>query len=149
MRTPGRAPRHVTVTEPRTAVDLAQPVRNRLEVRSPQAERVVLVMDPLNTHKPAALDQAVEPAVAGALIDRLEIHHTPKQGSWLNRAVIGLNVLSRQCLDCRLPDADTLPQEIAAWEQARNAEARPVNWRFTTADARIKLKRLYLSIQDG
>jgi len=141
--------RHVTVTEQRTAVDFAQEVRNLLEVRYPQAERVVLVMDNLNTHKPAALYQAFEPAVARALIDRLEIHHTPKHGSWLNLAEIELSVLSRQCLDRRLPDADTLAQEIAAWEQARNADARPVNWRFTTADARIKLKRLYPSIQDG
>ena len=120
-----------------------------LEVRYPQADRVVLVMDNLNTHKPAALYQAFEPAVARALIDRLEIHHTPKHGSWLNMAEIELSVLSRQCLDRRIPDADTLTQEIAAWEQARNAEARPVNWRFTTAEARIKLKRLYPSIQDG
>ena len=141
--------RHVTVTEQRTAVDFAQEVRSLLEVRYPQAERVVLVMDNLNTHKPAALYQAFEPAVARALIDRLEIHHTPKHGSWLNMAEIELSVLSRQCLDRRIPDADTLTQEIAAWEQARNAEARPVNWRFTTAEARIKLKRLYPSIQDG
>lgn len=141
--------RHVTVTAQRTAVDFAQVVRDLLEVRYPQAERVVLVMDNLNTHKPAALYQAFEPAVARALIDRLEIHYTPKHGSWLNMAEIELSVLSRQCLDRRLPDADTLTQEIATWEQARNAHARPVNWRFTTPDARIKLKRLYPSIQDG
>ena len=141
--------RHVTVTEQRTAVDFAQEVRNLLEVRYPQAERVVLVMDNLNTHKPAALYQAFDPAVARALLDRLEIHHTPKHGSWLNMAESELSVLSRQCLDRRIPDADTLTQEIAAWEQARNAEARPVNWRFMTAEARIKLKRLYPSIQDG
>jgi hypothetical protein len=87
--------------------------------------------------------------VARALIDRLEIHYTPKHGRGLNMAEIELSVLSRQCLDRRIPDADSLTQEIAAWEQARNADARPVNWRFTTADARIKLKRLYPSIQDG
>jgi len=141
--------RHVTVTEQRTAVDFAQEVRNLLEVRYPQAERVVLVMDKLNTHQPAALYQAFEPAVARALSDRLELHHTPKHGSWLNMAEIELSVLSRQCLDRRIPDADTLTQEIAAWEQACNVDARPVNGRFTTADARIKLKRLYPSIQDG
>ena len=141
--------RHVTVTEQRTAVDFAKEVRDLLEVRYPQAERVVLVMDNLNTHKPAALYQAFEPAVARSLIERLEIHYTPKHGSWLNLAEIELSVLSRQCLDRRIPDADTLTQEIAAWEQARNANARPVNWRFTTPDARIKLKRLYPSIQDG
>ena len=134
--------RHVTVTEQRTAVDFAKPVRDLLEVRYPQAERVVLVMGNLNTPKPAALYQAFEPAVARSLIERLEIHYTPKHGSWLNMAEIELSVLSRQCLDRRIPDADTLTQEIAPWEQARNATARPVNWRFTTPDARIKLKRL-------
>ena len=141
--------RHLTVTEQRTAVDFAKEVRDLLEVRYPQAERVVLVMDNLNTHKPAALDQAFEPAVARSLIERLEIHYTPKHGSWLNMAEIELSVLSRQCLDRRLSDVDTLTQEVAAWEQARNSDARPVNWRFTTPDARIKLKRLYPSIQDG
>ena len=141
--------RHLTVTAPRTAVDVAKAVRDLLEVRYPQAERVVLVMDNLNTHKPAALYQAFEPAVARSLIDRLEIHYTPKHGSWLNMAEIELSVLSRQCLDRRLPEVDTLTQEVAAWEQARNSDTQPVNWRFTTPDARIKLKRLYPSIQDG
>ena len=140
--------RHVTVTAQRTAVDFAKEVRDLLEVRYPQAERVVLVMDNLNTHKAAALYQAFGPAVARSLIDRLEIHYTPQHGSWLNMAEIELSVLSRQCLDRRLPDVDTLTQEVAAWEQARNSDARPVNWRFTTPDARIKLKRLYPSIQD-
>ena len=140
---------HVSVTERRTAVDFAQEVRDRLEVRYPHAEKVVLVMDNLNTHKPAALYEAFEPALARSLIERLEIHHTPKHGSWLNMAEIELSVLSRQCLDRRIPDADTLTQEVAAWEQARYASPRPVIWRFTTPDARIKLKRLYPSIQDG
>jgi len=141
--------RHVTATERRTAVDFAHEVRDLLEVRYPHAEKVVLVMDNLNTHKPAALYEAFEPAVARALLDRLEIHHTPKHGSWLNMAEIELSVLSRQCLDRRIPDLETLTREVAAWEQARNADPRPVNWRFTTPDARIKLKRLYPSIQDG
>ena len=141
--------RHVTVTEQRTAVDFAKEVRDLLEVRYPHAERVVLVMDNLNTHKPAALYQAFEPSVARSLLERLEIHHTPKHGSWLNMAEIELSVLSRQCLERRLPDAATLTQAVATWEQARNSDARPVNWRFTTPDARIKLKRLYPSIQDG
>lgn len=140
---------HITVTTRRTAVDFAQEIRHLLEVRYPQAEQVVLVMDNLNTHKPAALYQAFEPTVARALLDRLEIHHTPKHGSWLNMAEIELSVLSRQCLDRRIPDADTLTQEVMAWEQARTSDARSVNWRFTTPDARIKLKRLYPSIQDG
>ncbi len=141
--------RHVTVTDRRTAVDFAEEVKDLLEVRYPRAEKVVLVLDNLNTHKPAALYQAFEPAVARSLIDRLEIHHTPKHGSGLNRAEIELSVLSRQCLDRRIPDADTLTREVAAWEQARNANPRPVNWRFTTLNARIKLKRLYPSIQSG
>ena len=141
--------RQVTVTERRTAVDFAHVVRDLLEVRYPHAERVVLVMDNLNTHTPAALYAAFEPAVARRLVERLEIHHTPKHGSWLNMAEIELSVLSRQCLDRRLPDAATLAREVTAWQQARNADPRPVNWHFTTADARIKLKRLYPSFQDG
>jgi hypothetical protein len=141
--------RHVTVTAQRTAVDFARVVRDLLEVRYPHAEGVVLVMDNLNTHKPAALYKAFEPALARRLIERLEIHHTPKHGSWLNIAEIELSVLSRQCLDRRLPDADTLTGEVAAWERARNAIARPVDWRFTTPDARIKLKHLYPAIQSG
>ena len=141
--------RAITVTAQRTAVDFAQVVRDLLEVRYPHAEKVVLVMDNLNTHKPAALYHAFEPAVARALINRLEIHHTPKHGSWLNMAEIELSVLSRQCLDRRIAHLDTLTQEVAAWEQARNANTQAVNWRFTTPDARIKLKRLYPSIQNS
>lgn len=106
--------RHVSGTEQRTAVDFAQEVRDLLEVRYPHAEQVVLVMDNLNTHKPAALYEAFEPALARSRIERLEIHHTPNHGSWLNMAEIELSVLSRQCLDRRLPDADTLTQEGAA-----------------------------------
>ncbi len=101
------------------------------------------------THKPAALCEAFEPTLARSLVERLEIHYTPKHGSWLNVAEIELSVLSRQCLDHRIPDADTLTHKVAAWEQACNADPRPVNWRFTTPDARIKLKRLYPSIQSG
>ncbi len=120
-------------------MDFARVVRDLLEVRYPHAERVVLVLDNLNTHQPAALYEAFAPAVARRLVERLEIHHTPTQGSWLNRAEIELSVLSRQCLDRRVADADTLAPEVAAWEQARNAIARPVDWRFTTPDARFKL----------
>jgi len=141
--------RHVTVTDRRTAVDFAQVVKALLEVHYPHAEKVVLVLDNLNTHKPAALYQAFEPAVAWRLLERLEIHHTPKHGSWLNMAEIELSVLSQQCLNRRIPDTATLTREVAAWQQARNADPRPVNWRFTTADARIKLKRLYPSIKVG
>ena len=138
--------RHATVTERRTALDFAQVIRNLLEVRYPHAETMILVMDNLNTHKPAALYEAFEPALARALLERLEIHHTPKHGSWLNMAEIELSVLSRQCLNRRIPDAATLAREVTSWQQTRNADPRPVNWRFTTADARIKLKRLYPSI---
>ena len=138
--------RHVTVTVRRTAVDFAHEVRDLLEVHHPHAEKVVLVMDNLNTHKPAARYETFEPTLARSLVERLEIHYTPKHGSWLNVAEIELSVLSRQCLDHRIPDADTLTHEVAAWEQARNADPRPVNWRFTTPDARIKLKHLYPSI---
>ena len=141
--------RQVMVTERRTAVDFAHVVRDLLEVRYPHAERLVLVLDNLNTHKPAALYQTFEPAVARRLVERLEIHHTPKHGSGLNRAEIELSILSRQCLDRRIPDAATLSHEVAAWEQTRNAKPKPVNWRFTTPEARIKLRRLYPSIQDG
>ncbi len=141
--------RYVTVTDRRTAVDFAQVVKALLEVHYPHAEKVVLVLDNLNTHKPAALYQAFEPAVAWRLLERLEIHHTPKHGSWLNMAEIELSVLSQQCLNRRIPDTATLTREVAAWQQARNADPRPVNWRFTTADARIKLKRLYPSIEVG
>jgi hypothetical protein len=130
-------------------VDFVKVVREILDVRYPHAERVVLVLDDLNTHTPAALYEAFEPAVARRLIERLESHHTPKQGRWLNMAQIELSVLSRQCLDRRIPDAATLTQAVAAWEQARDAITRPVDWRFTTSDARIKLKRLYPSIQNS
>ena len=141
--------RHVTVTDRRTTVDFAQVVKALLEVHYPHAEKVVLVLDNLNTHKPAALYQAFEPAVAWRLLERLDIHHTPKHGSWLNMAEIELSVLSQQCLNRRIPDTATLTREVAAWQQARNADPRPVNWRFTTPDAHIKLKRLYPSIEVG
>jgi hypothetical protein len=141
--------RHVSVTERRTAIDFAHEVRALLEVRYPDAEKVVLVMDNLNTHKPAALYQAFDAALARSLIERLEIHHTPIHGSWLNMAEIELSILSRQCLDRRIPTADHLTEQVTAWQQIRNTNLRPVNWRFTTPDARIKLKRLYPSIQDG
>ena len=101
------------------------------------------MLDNLNTHDPASLSQAFEPAEAKRIWDRLDIHHTPKHGSWLTMAEIEFSVLSRQCLDRRIPDQATLASEVAAWVAARNTEATTVNWRFTTADARIKLKHLY------
>ena len=145
---PLRAQREVVLSDRRTAVDWAYRVRDLVDVRHPDAERVVLVMDNLNTHSPASLYEAFPPAEARRIADKLEIHYTPKHGSWLNMAEIELGVLSRQCLDRRIPDQATLRPEVAAWQERRNAHAGPIDWRFTTADARIKLKRLYPSIQD-
>jgi hypothetical protein len=135
--------RHVTVTERRTRRDWAQLIRELVDVHFPEAERIVLVLDNLNTHEPASLYEAFEPAEAKRLWDKLEVHHTPKHGSWLNIAEIALSVLGRQCLTRRIPDQATLTAEVAAWEEKRNAEPVPVAWQFSTADARIKLQHLY------
>ena len=118
-------------------------MRELVDVHYPEAERIVLVMDQLNTHFPASLYQAFPPAEARRIADRLEIHHTPKHGSWLNMAEIELSVLQRQCLDRRLADRVTVEREVAAWATARNAAGSAIDWQFTTADARTKLKRLY------
>ena len=123
------------------------PIKDLVEVHYPDAEQVVLVQDNLNTHTPASLDAAFAPAEAKRLADKLELHYTPKHGSWLNMAEIELAVLSQQCLDRRLADRATLEREVAAWQAARNRAGRGVNWRFTTEDARIKLKRLYPTTQ--
>ena len=139
--------RHVKVTERRTAVDWAYCMRELVDVHFPEAERIVVVLDNLNTHTPAALYAAFEPAEAKRIWDKLEFHHTPKHGSWLNMAEIELSVLSRQCLDRRIPDQEVLTAEVAAWEEERNASGATINWRFTTADARIKLKHLYPSLE--
>jgi len=140
---PLRGWRHVDVTHRRTRVDFALEIKQLLEVHYPEAERVQLVMDNLNTHALSSLYEAFQPAEARALAERLEIVHTPKHGSWLNIAEIELSVLARQSLSHRIPDRSTLQREIAAWESTRNAAETPVDWRFTTADARIKLRRLY------
>ncbi len=145
---PLQGQRWVTVTAQRTKADWAWQIKDLVDVRYPEAERIVLVMDNLNTHGPASLYEVFPPAEAKRLADKLEIHYTPKHGSWLNMAEIELSVLSRQCLDRRVPDATTLSTEVAAWEARRNAVSRPIDWRFTTDDARIKLKRLYPSIQE-
>jgi len=136
------------VTQRRTKRDDAEVLRYLVEERYPEAECICVVQDNLNTHTPGALYEVFAPAEAKRLADKLEIHYTPKHGSWLNIAEIELSVLSRQCLDRRVPDAATLVREVEAWQQRRNASARPVDWRFTTADARIKLKRLYPSIEE-
>jgi hypothetical protein len=140
---PLEAWRHLEVTERRTMIDWAHGMRDLVEVHFPDAETIVLVMDNLNTHKLASLYEAFPPVEARRIAEKLEIHYTPKQGSWLNRAEIELSVLSRQCLNRRIPDQAVLKHEVTAWETHRNAAASTVNWRFTTDDARIKLKRLY------
>jgi hypothetical protein len=112
-----------------------------------EAEKIILVMDNLNTHAPSSLYEAFEPAEARRLLERLEIHYTPKHASWLDMAETELSVLARQCLNRRIPDRDTLAREVAAWEKDRNIASAKVDWQFTTDDARIKLKRLYPSIQ--
>ena len=142
---PLRGWRHVTVSDRRTRADFAHVVKELVDVHYPDAEAIVLVLDNLNTHTPASLYEAFPPAEAKRLADKLEIHYTPKHGSWLNMAEIELGVLAAQCLDRRLPDRATLEREVAAWEAARNAATRTIDWRFTTADARIKLKHLYPS----
>jgi hypothetical protein len=135
--------REVLVTERRTAVDYAEAIRHLVDVCYPRAEKIVLVQDNLNTHKLASLYEAFPPEEARRLIDKLEVHYTPKHGSWLNMAEIELGVVRRQCLDRRIPDFSTLTAEVAAWQSDRNAAQVQVNWQFTTADARVKLKRLY------
>jgi hypothetical protein len=139
--------RQVKVTDHRTARDWAECMRDLVDVHFPDAERIAVVQDNLNTHTPAALYAAFAPAEAKRIWDKLESHYTPKHGSWLNMAEIELSVLSRQCLAGRIPDQATLIADVAAWETERNASGATVNWRFTTADARIKLKHLYPSLE--
>lgn len=140
---PLEAWRHIKVTDQRTMIDFAHCMRDLVDVHFPKAETIVLVMDNLNTHKFASLYEAFPPEEARRIMEKLEIHYTPKHGSWLNMAEIELSVLHRQCLKARIPDQATLIDKVAAWERRRNARSSSVNWRFTTADARIKLHRLY------
>ena len=144
---PLRGWREIKVTERRTKQDFAHFVLELVDVHYPNAERIVLVMDNLNTHRPASLYEAFEPAEAKRIWDRLEIHYTPKHGSWLNIAECELSVLSRQCTGGRIPDEQTLIDEVTAWRDERNADTARIEWRFTTADARIKLKHLYPTVQ--
>ena len=140
--------RRVEVTARRTKVDWAHLIRELVDGDYPD-KRVVLVMDNLNTHTPASLYEAFEPVEARRIAQRLEIHYTPKHGSWLNMAEIEIGAMVRQCVDRRIPDRDSMRREVEAWQQRRNRESVRVDWRFTTADARIKLKTLYPSIQGG
>jgi DDE superfamily endonuclease len=139
--------RHVAVSEHRRRTDWALFIRSLLEGRYREAERVVLVMDQLNTHSPASLYEAFPPEQAKRLADRIEIHHTPKHGSWLNIAEIELSALGRQCLSRRIAHQDTLKRQIAGWEEKRNARPARVLWQFTTQDARVKLRSPYPSLQ--
>lgn len=145
---PLQAWRHVKVTNQRTMIDFAHCMRDLVDIHFPDAEKIVLVMDNLNTHKFASLYEAFEPEEARRIINKLEIHYTPKHGSWLNMAEIEFSVLQRQCLKTRIPDQDTLIKKVAAWQNQRNTKGKSVHWRFTTKDARIKLHRLYPVIDD-
>jgi hypothetical protein len=138
--------RHVEVTARRTAIDYAEILRDLADIHFPQAEKIVLVQDNLNTHSPASLYEAFEPAQARRIIERFEWHYTPKHGSWLNLAESELAVLSSQCLHRRIPDAATRAREVAAWRTRRNSHNAKASWHFTSADARVKLKSLYPSL---
>ena len=135
--------RHVNVRERRTRIDWAHEVKELLDQSYPNASKMRLVMDNLNTHSVASLYQAFDPETARRLAKRLEIHYTPKHGSWLNIAEVELSAMARQCLGRRIPSIDQLSLELSEWESARNKNQKSVDWQFTTDDARIKLRRLY------
>jgi hypothetical protein len=137
--------RHVEVTDRHAAVDYAHLLKDVSDCWFPDAAKIALVQDNLSTHKPASLYEAFSPAEARRLVERFEWHYTPKHGSWLNMAETELSVLSSQCLDRRIPRKDTLTSEVSAWEAARNKHHAKADWQFTTADARVKLKRLHPS----
>ena len=139
--------RQVEVTERKTNRDFARLIQRLVDEWYPDAEKIVRGLDNLSTHGPAALYETFAPAEARRLVEKLEIHYTPKHGSWLNVAEMELSVVARQCLDRRMPNRETLRREVAAWVANRNAAVVKVDWPFTTADARVKLKRLYPSIE--
>lgn len=143
---PLQSRRRVQVTDQRTANDWAYFMRDVAEVDYPNAQKIIVVLDNLNTHGPGSFYEAFAPAEAKRLAARFEFHYTPKHGSWLNMAEIELSALSRMCLDQRIPDKTALIREVAAWESERNAKSVTVDWHFTTDDARIKLKKLYPTI---
>lgn len=140
--------RHVEVTQQRTAIDYAHLLKALVDDFYPDASQITVVQDNLNTHSPASLYKAFEPTEAQRILQKLDFCYTPKHGSWLNMAEIELSVLARQCLDRRIPDFETLQQEVAAWQNQRNEEETWIDWRFTTQDARIKLHRLYPSVNN-
>jgi hypothetical protein len=139
--------RFVKVTDQRTRQDWAHVMQELADTHYPQAEKIVIVMDNLNPHSPASFYETFEPEEARRLINRFEFHYTPKHGSWLNMAEIELGVIIRQCLTRRIADKATLEKEVNAWQNDRNSKVVKVDWRFTTADARIKLKHLYPEIR--
>jgi hypothetical protein len=139
--------RDVEVTDRRTKQDYAQCLRKLSDQMYPDAETIVLVQDNLNTHSPASLYEAFEPDQAKRLTERFEFHYTPKHGSWLDMAEIELGILGRQCLSRRIDNVEDLRREVKAWEKSRDQARAKVNWQFTTADARIKLRRLYPSLE--
>ena len=134
---------HVSVREHRTAIDWAEEIRYLVDEMYPDVQKIILVMDNLNTHKPASLYKAFPPEEARRIIKKLEIHYTPKHGSWLDIAEIELNVMTHQCLSRRISSIDVLRSELTAWEDERNNGKSKVNWQFTTKDARIKLVSPY------
>lgn len=138
---------YVDIRKRRTACDFAEIIKWMVDELYPSADKIVLVMDNLNTHAIGALYKRFEPKEARRLAKKLEIHHTPKHGSWLNIAEIGLNLLSRQCINRRIPEMEQLKQEVAAWCSERNAKNLSIDWQFTTADARIKLHSLYPKLE--
>jgi hypothetical protein len=139
--------RHIQVTEQRTAIDFAHCMKDLVDIYYPNAELIKIVMDNLNTHSPASLYKAFTPKEARRILNKLEFHYTPKHGSWLNMAEIELSILSRQCLNRRIPTQEIINSEIAAWEEARNQEKATVSWQFTTSNARVKLNKLYPKIE--
>ena len=134
---------HVSVREHRTAVDWAEEIKYLVDEMYPDAEKIILVMDNLNTHKPSSLYKKYKPEEARRIIRKLEIHYTPKHGSWLDIAEIELNIMTRQCLNRRIDSIEKLTSELAAWEKERNENHSKVNWHFRTKDARVKLISIY------
>jgi len=137
--------RYTDVTDTRTSIDWALQIRDLVDNKYQDAKRITLVMDNLNTHVGGSLYKAFSPAEAQRIMKKLEIHYTPKHGSWLNMAEIELSILARQCLNRRIPDQRSMKKEVAAWQRNRNLAPKKMDWQFTTEDARIKLKKLYPS----
>lgn len=144
---PIRGKRWTKVTKQRTKIDWAGFMKEIADIHYPSVDKIVVVMDNLNTHKASSFYEAFSPEEAQRLINRFEFHYTPKHGSWLNMAEIELSVLSKQCLNRRIPDLKTLKQEVSSWEKIRNGKEDKIIWRFTTKEARIKLRKLYPTIQ--